>query len=665
MGNSIKSKIILPTIATIAVVVAVFVLIIYAATSNNVNENGRAIAESIKVGIENAVKSKQISEKIMEDEMVAQSVMVSYMIEKGTTHEDLKEIAKRGGIDEIWSTDDKGNTTLTSVAPKVDFNFGADPNGQAAEYMQLLKGDVKTVTQPAQARDIDDAYYKFVGVGSWNPDKPKIVQVGRNGQKLVALEQEIGVANYMTLLKSQLNKTVLYAAILDENGKVVAATKDTDMSAIGFTAEYFKNGNAAEFGGSFEGTKVMNYVKPLSNGQYLAISVTNDILTFITWATIIAGTIAISIILLILSITIGRQVKRILNVRDALDDISQGEADLTKRMEVNSHDEIGQLLVASNGLMDYFQGIIQSLQIQSSSIHASTEVIYQLADQTLASSHQIEHGASAIEKAAQSQMTSTTESAIAMEELAHSIQHVTDSIMQMANAIRDTELSADTGVQVVNALLQQLKEVYEKTAESVKRSEELAVLSNKIAEFTNMITAISDQTNLLALNASIEAARAGDAGKGFAVVAEEVRKLAEESKTAADRITNVMVDVQRETEEIVGAVHETANVLKQGQEVANKAQESFYGITTGVRNISSQVDAISSASEEIAASTEEISATFEDVTLLSQQTVKQITEMVSLTNAQYKGMSEMAKSVDSLFEISDQLNSDTGKYKIQ
>ena len=80
-------------------------------------------------------------------EMIAESVMASYIIDKGATYEDLKAIAERGGIDEIWSTDDKGNTTVTSVAPTVDFNFGADPNGQAAEYMQLLDGRAKEIVQ--------------------------------------------------------------------------------------------------------------------------------------------------------------------------------------------------------------------------------------------------------------------------------------------------------------------------------------------------------------------------------------------------------------------------------------------------------------------------------------------------------------------------------------
>ena len=77
---------------------------------------------------------------------------------------------------------------MTSVAETVDFSFAADPNGQAYEYMKLITGEETAIAQSAQIRDVDGLFYKFVGVGSWNPASPKIVQVGRNGQAILDLE---------------------------------------------------------------------------------------------------------------------------------------------------------------------------------------------------------------------------------------------------------------------------------------------------------------------------------------------------------------------------------------------------------------------------------------------------------------------------------------------
>lgn len=662
--NSVKTKMIVPILAVVMVIIAVFATVIYSATSTSIKDNGQALVDSIALGLEGAIQSRKVSEQIMEDEMVAQSVLVSYILDKGTTHGDLKKIVTTAGMDEIWSTDAKGDTKLNSIAPKIDFNFGSDPNGQAAEYMQLLGGNVEKVVQPATFRDIDGKFYKFVGVGGWDPTKPQIVQVGRNGQKLLDLEAQIGTEYYVDQLKKQLSKSVLFATVVDANGKAIAKTSDADITKIGFSKDHFQQGKDKNFEGSFNGKKVLNFVHPLSNGQFLAISISNEILTYILWATVVSSIIAVILILVVVSFIIGQQVKRIARVRDSLHDMTQGAADLTKRIELTSDDEIGQLVVASNELMDNFQSIMKELKEQAISIHQATNDIQQLSEHTLASSKAIEDGSIKVEKASRDQMVSTEESAIAMEELANGIQHITDSIMHIADIANKTEEDASVGAKIVENLLVEFEEVHQKTSESVQRSEELAKLSSKIAEFTNVITAISDQTNLLALNASIEAARAGEAGKGFAVVADEVRKLAEESKVAADRIAVVMVDVEKETSQIVGAVSDTATVVNKGRDIAQKAQQSFKGIATGVKSVAEQVDTVSKASEEMAASTQEITATFEDVALSSKQTVEQTEEMVATTNEQTRDIHAMAKSVDVLFKISESLTTNTGKYKI-
>lgn len=664
MFKRLRTKMMVPIVSVVIIIIAAFAMIINSAISKSISENGQALVDSVSLGLESSILSRQVAEQILEDEMVAESVMASYIIAKGGTYEDLKAIAERGGIDEIWSTDSIGNTTVTSVAPKVDFNFGSDPNGQAAEYMQLLGGDVKKVVQPAQIRDIDGAFYKFVGVGGWNPQMPQIVQIGRNGQELLDLESQIGSEFYVEQLKKHLNQSVLFAAVVDANGNAIASTSDNDLEKVGFAKKNFKGTEQQSFTGKYNGTTVMNYIKPLSNGNFLAISISNDILTYISYATLISAIVAVGIIFVIVMFTINRQVKRILKVRDSLRDISDGEADLTRRIDIDSHDEIGQLVEASNAMMDNFQRIMLELQEQASQIHDATNEIHLLSDETLSASHVIEEGSLKVEKASESQLLNTEESSIAMEELARGIQQITDSIIQIANVSKNTEINAKEGVLTVDNLISQLTEVHDKTGESVERTQELVKLSDKIGEFTNVITAISDQTNLLALNASIEAARAGEAGKGFAVVAEEVRKLAEESKQAADRIGIVVQNVQEETLEIVEAIHSTAKVVDKGREIANNAQSSFHEIADGVHTVTVQIGKVSTASTEMAASTEEITATIEDVTMMSKQSVQQVDEMVTSTREQFNTINKMSQSIKKLFSISDKLRNNTGKYKL-
>lgn len=659
-----KWKMMLEIMAIVVLIIGAFSVYIFQATYKSVKSNGEALASSIVMGMEGAIQSRAKAEEIMEKEMIAESVMASYIIDKGATYEDLKEIAERGGIDEIWSTDDKGNTAVTSVAPYIDFNFGSDPNGQAAEYMQLLDGRATQIVQKAQIRDVDSEFFKFVGVNSWNPATPQIIQVARHGQQLLDLEASIGSEYYINELNKYLSKTVLFAAVVNEQGEPIVATTDKNLTKIGFTKEQFTSAKNTEFSGRYDGKRVTQYVKPLSNGTSLAIIVSNDVLSNILLGTIIASIIVVCVIFLITGFSINRQVSRILKVRNSLEDISKGEADLTKRIDVSSNDEIGQLVTSFNGMMDNFQHIMRDLKQDATQIKEATYIIHGNAHQTLDSAHNIQDESHQVAQASFGQLKNTEDSAQSMEELARSIQHISDSIAEISTISRNTEENANNGLHIMNRLQNQLEDVHQKTDLSVASMQELEKLSAMIGEFTNVITGISDQTNLLALNASIEAARAGEAGKGFAVVAEEVRKLAEESKVAADRISHVVMNVQKETTNIVSTIYTTADVLHAGHAIASEARQSFEGIHNDVQVLAEQVDLVSSSTEEIAASTEEVTATMEDVSLLAKQTSASVDAVAQKAQNQATSMNEMTAIIDMLNGTAEKLEQSAGKYKV-
>jgi len=659
-----KWKMLLEIMGIVVFIIAAFSIYVYQATYKSEKSNGEAIANSIVMGLEGAIQSREKAEEIMEKEMIAESVMASYIIDKGATYEDLKAIAERGGIDEIWSTDDKGNTTVTSVAPTVDFNFGADPNGQAAEYMQLLDGRAKEIVQKAQIRDVDDQFFKFVGVGSWNPATPQIVQVARHGQQLLDLEASIGSESYIDQLDNYLSSTVLFAAIVDEKGQAIAATAKQNLADIGFEPAQFSAQKSTEFSGRYDGTRVTQYVKPLSNGTYLAIIVSNAILSQILVGTIVASLIVVCVIFFTTGLSISKQVSRILSVRNSLEEISKGEADLTKRIPILAKDEIGQLVTSFNGMMDNFQQIMCEIKQGANQIKEATYTIQENAHETLESAAIIQGESSQVAQASFAQQNNTADSAHSMEELARSIQYISESIAEISSISRNTEENADNGLQIMQSLQKQLVTIHEKTNFAVIGTQELEKLSTMIGEFTNVITGISDQTNLLALNASIEAARAGEAGKGFAVVAEEVRKLAEDSKSAADRITQVVMNVQKETANIVATIQATADVLHAGRAIVQEAQQSFEGIHNDVQVLATQVDLVSSSTEEIAASTEEVTATMEDVSLLAKQTSQSVDAVAQKAKHQAENMENMTAFIDQLNTTAENLQLSAGKYKV-
>src|SRR5690606_34747078 len=154
-------------------------------------------------------------------------------------------------------------------------------------YMKLLTGEESVIVQPAQIRTVDDQFFKFVGVGSWDKEKPQIVQVARNGQMLLDLEDQIGAEFFMQQINEHLGKTILYASLVNTNGESIVATSNDPLTAAGFPKEKIASVDQP-FSGAFHKKKTMNYIKPLSNGNFLAISVSNEILPRILKATVIS-----------------------------------------------------------------------------------------------------------------------------------------------------------------------------------------------------------------------------------------------------------------------------------------------------------------------------------------------------------------------------------------
>ena len=213
--------------------------------------------------------------------------------------------------------------------------------------------------------------------------------------------------------------------------------------------------------------------------------------------------------------------------------------------------------------------------------------------------------------------------------------------------------------------MSQIKSVESIVTASAEMVDKLGVRSQEIGQIVETISGIAGQTNLLALNAAIEAARAGEHGRGFAVVAEEVRKLAEQSQTAAQQIAELIHGIQQDTTTAVGSMNEGREAVASGAQSVEGLREVFGKISSLVKNVSEQMDVMM---EGIQAVTESAGVVTQSINNIEKQGSKVAEEMQAVsatTEEQSASAEEIASASDALAKLAQdqQLSLQRFKYR--
>jgi methyl-accepting chemotaxis protein len=287
-----------------------------------------------------------------------------------------------------------------------------------------------------------------------------------------------------------------------------------------------------------------------------------------------------------------------------LDNIGQGEGDLTQRLHIDSRNELGQIATGFNTFLTRLQGMISEVVGSVQKVSDASEHTADIAIRT--------------DKGVQTQLAEIELVATAVHEMTATAQDVARNATQAAEAASHADRAANQGRHIVQDTGATITELAGEIGRAVDVVQTLARDSENIDAILVTIRSIAEQTNLLALNAAIEAARAGEQGRGFAVVADEVRNLAQKTQQATGEIQQMIQQLQNGTRDVVQVMEQSQSRTQRSVEQADAAAEALQAITQAVSLINDMNNQIASAAEEQSAVAEDINRNVTNIGQVAQ-----------------------------------------------
>ncbi len=333
-------------------------------------------------------------------------------------------------------------------------------------------------------------------------------------------------------------------------------------------------------------------------------------LTQFRLSVLIATVVLLAITFVLLSLLIRLLMKPLHHMTHALEDIAQGDGDLTQRLAIQSRDEFGNLAGAFNRFVERIHASIRE-------VASTTARLSQVASRVVNASN-----ASMSNSDDQSHRTSSV--AAAINQLGAAAQEIAVNAADASQGASDARDTADEARRVVERSIQAMDELSAKILSSSARIEQLDSHTSSIGQILKVIQAISEQTNLLALNAAIEAARAGESGRGFSVVADEVRNLAGRTQASAQQIHGMIEELQVGSRQAVRTMTESQQYSAESVAIANQAGEHLGQVTRRIGEIDGMNQSVAAATEEQTAVVEAINLDITQIDTLNKDAVENL-----------------------------------------
>ena len=478
------------------------------------------------------------------------------------------------------------NNILTSANPEIERRIK-----RVQDMVSVIDGMKNTITEVNKSIYTSDASSKDKVIKDITSIRNTVEKL-HNSTKVAATKELARKALDET---NKMNKLII--EIYNEINLMNKAKSDED-SASGIVKEYINSIN------SMASNLMVSASKSI-------VETSNRIFVLIFISMIVGSFVALAIVLFMI-IDIVRPLNKFIFL---IKNLTEGDGDLTKRVDAKTKDEFGLLAGYINTFISNVQHIIKEVQ--------------QVSHEVTSGSNQLASVAEELQSTFSSQTDQMADISMNMINLSSLSEQVSSSLTQSSGRLQNTTSLTQDGAVSLASIRREMKLISENTNNLAKTITTLAESSEDIGRILTVINDIADQTNLLALNAAIEAARAGEAGRGYAVVADEVRKLAERTSTATNEISTIITSFQQESESAAKNMETTSKSIDSGSNKVEKTLSGFKDVVEGINNANNDIVNITTMVDEQNASIQDVTSNASSINASISESNIAITEVAS------------------------------------
>ena len=350
-------------------------------------------------------------------------------------------------------------------------------------------------------------------------------------------------------------------------------------------------------------------------------------------------------------------------IRCVCENVAQfGQGNLSLQFETKGADEIANMSRSVNEMATVLRESIYSIREAIGTMSRSADQLLTISQAQFSSTKGITQRSGLVEERVKKTSSITEEVTSEVEELATSAQGVSKTAQDLSDRMHDTDRAVHKGEEAIREAIESIEQTIGQIRATAQIVSDVTENANEVSQIIEDIRAVSEQTNLLAVNAAIEAARAGETGRGFAVVADEIRKLAEDSKQSAAKISQILKRLSDGISKAFEATGKTVSLSDDVKQTSAMVEEQFGTITKTTERMNALIGNLMATAEEQGAASEEIAGAMATSTQMMADISEQVREMNREIGKQEKEAENVYAAAEKLREISEDLKQEMDKF---